>query len=101
MLWQHHDFSYKDSYVWHTKRQRWSKGPHVFESIHEPWTSAGINATAAILIAHPAPARAYINDFGTNQMVEYPYLPESILNVPYHFAAVFSLATLIDKTQRK
>ena len=56
MLWQHHDFSYKDSYVWHTKRQRWSKGPHLFESLHEPWTSAGINATTAILIAHPAPA---------------------------------------------
>ena len=77
------------------------KGPHLFESIREPWASTGINATAAILIAYPAPARAYVYDFETNQMVEYPYLPESILNVPYHFAAVFSLATLIDKTQRK
>ena len=101
MSWQLHELSYKDSFIWHTKRQRWSKGPRLFELIREPWTSAGINATAAILIAHPAPVRAYIYDFGTNQMVEYPYLPEIILNVPYHFAAVFSLATLISKTQRK
>ena len=64
----------KDSYIWHTKRQRWTKGPSIDGLIREPWTSAGINATAAMIIAHPAPVRAYVYDFETYQFVAYPYL---------------------------
>ena len=64
----------KDSYIWHTKRQRWTKGPSIDELIREPCTSAGINATTAMIIAHPAPVRAYVYDFETYQFVAYPYL---------------------------
>ena len=58
----------------HTKRQRWTKGPSIDELIREPCTSAGINATTAMIIAHPAPVRAYVYDFETYQFVAYPYL---------------------------
>ena len=91
----------KDSYIWHTKRQRWTKGPSIDELIREPCTSAGINATAAMIIAHPAPVRAYVYDFETYQFVTYPYLPEDVLGYPYHFVGVLTLATMISKSQRK
>ena len=54
-----------------------------------------------MIIAHPAPVRAYVYDFETNQFVAYPYLPEDVLGIPDHFVGVLTLATMISKSQRK
>ena len=100
---QHYDLSMplRESYIWYTKRQRWSKGPVIPDGVSGPWACTGINATSAAFVSFdPAPARVYLFDFEIEEIFDYPQLPDSVLNIYYHFATEFALTTLISKTQR-
>ena len=89
------------SYIWYTQRKRWNKGPNLFEPIDGPWACTGINATTAIFVTNPAPLRAYVYDFEGEQIIDYPFLPKSVVEVPHHYPFEFTLAILVTKQQRK
>ena len=94
--------SYRTTYIWYTRRQKWIEGPVLFYGISSPWACTGINATSAVFVSYqPNPTRAYVYDFVQEQMFDYPVLPQSVRNLQDHFAALYALTTLIGKTQKR
>ena len=99
---------FKDTYIYFWNRNKWIKGPTLIEGAIEPWSSAAINATTAMIVyikrdPNFSLMSSIVYDFELEKWIHYPKIQEVIDYQVQNQIVTFktSLAVLISKQNRK
>ena len=99
---------FKDTYIYFWNRNKWIKGPTLIEGAIEPWSSAAINATTAMIVyikrdPNFSLMSSIVYDFELEKWIHYPKIQQVIDYQAQNQIFTFktSLTVLIYKQNRK